>query len=299
MLLKLGSPERIAVERLQQWLKFVTPSVFEYWGEPIAEFGTFCKNTESMLMDYQFARNLVQDGVFGGQTFQKLRADVQKILYGTKLPATKGIKISYPTTKYQNKGYSDFRLRPDAGYWFNEISESCKEAGAIITSSGSDRTLTATVTASRSATSMHYIATAFDLYVYSAMINPEKDPFVVERDGDYWRVWARAKTGVLRTIANPVTYKQRLGTNKPVTDVFIDFTALCEYYQFKRIKPRTSFLQGGDEMGAEWWHFQNEFVLFPYFSTFGQELLDLYTAQKINTSPVAKYKDATFKKDWF
>ena len=285
-----------SVTRLQQWLLFCTPDVFQYLGDPIAEVGTFCENTDQMLKAYQSKKGLVADGLFGANTFQALRSDIQRLTNWCDVP--KGSKISCKVTKYQ-KGYADFRLRTDAAYWFNKVSDACEDAGAIITSSGADRVLNANVDANRSPTSMHYIATAFDLYVYSAMVNPETDPFVVERDGDYWRVWARAKTGVLRTIANPITYKHPLGSKRAVTGVFVDFTAICEQFHFKRIKPRASFFKGGNEMGAEWWHFQNEFVLFPQFSTFGQELLELYSGAKINSSPVAKHVNATFKKDWF
>jgi hypothetical protein len=285
-----------SVIRLQEWLLFCMPDVFQYWGEPIAKMGEFCENTDAILKEYQQKKGLVADGIFGEKSFQALRTDIQKLTNWADAP--RGSKISCPVTKYQ-KGYGDFRLRTDAAYWFNKVSEACAAAGAIITSSGADRVLTADVSANRSPTSMHYIATAFDLYVYSAMVNPETDPFVVEKDGDYWRVWARAKTGVLRTIANPITYKQPLGSKRAVSGVFVDFTAICEENHFKRIKPRQSFFKGGNDMGAEWWHFQNEFVLFPNFSTLGQELLELYSADKINRSPVAKYKSATFKKDWF
>ena len=313
MILKLKS-QNDAVVRLKQWLDFVAPpapAVDKKWYELIELEITpppidwskyeasnfFGEDTEAKLKAYQASKGLTADGVFGAKTFAALRADVQR-LHVQKGSFPNFGKISCPADQYQG-GYNAFRFRADAAYWYMGFYNEMKEAGAIVTSSGSDRSVGAYVSAARSPTSMHYIATAFDLYVYSAMRDPNTDPYVVEGDGAYWRVWARSPLGETRTIANPITYKMRHGTKKPVTDRFIDLTAIAAKHNFKRIKPRASFFNGGNEMGAEWWHFQNEFVLFPLYSTFGEELLTLHSPTAIQGSDLREHTSKVFKIDWF
>jgi hypothetical protein len=282
-----------SVLRLQEWLNFL--------GEPIvlAEGGVFDEDTYQALLKFQYSAGLKPDGIFGRLSYAALRQAVHKQY--TTIGAFKLFgKVVMPADQY-DKGYNSFRLRTDAAYWYKGFYNELKAAGALVTSSGSDRSLDAKVSAARSTTSMHYIATAFDLYIYSAMIKPETDPYVVEKDGDRWRVWARCADGKgeLRTIANPVTYRRRNGTGVPVKDWFMDLTAVAARYGYIAIKPRASFFTGGSEMGAEWWHFQNEFVLFPLYSTFGEELQTLHAPAAIQKSPLRQYAERVFKINWF
>jgi hypothetical protein len=282
-----------SVLRLQQWLNFL--------GEPIvlAEDGLFDEDTKQALVKFQYSAGLKPDGIFGRLSYAALRQAVHKQY--TTIGAFKLFgKVVMPADQY-DKGYNSFRLRTDAAYWYKMFYNDMKVAGALVTSSGSDRSLDAKVSAARSTTSMHYIATAFDLYIYSGMIKPETDPYVVEKDGDRWRVWARCADGKgeLRTIANPVTYRRRNGTGVPVKDWFMDLTAVAARYGYIAIKPRASFFTGGSEMGAEWWHFQNEFVLFPLYSTFGEELQTLHAPAAIQKSPLRQYAERVFKINWF
>ena len=282
-----------SVLRLQQWLNFL--------GEPIvlAEDGLFDEDTKQALVKFQYSAGLKPDGIFGRLSYAALRQAVHK--HYTTIGAFKLFgKVVMPADQY-DKGYNSFRLRTDAAYWYKMFYNDMKVAGALVTSSGSDRSLDAKVSAARSTTSMHYIATAFDLYIYSGMIKPETDPYVVEKDGDRWRVWARCADGKgeLRTIANPVTYRRRNGTGVPVKDWFMDLTAVAARYGYIAIKPRASFFTGGSEMGAEWWHFQNEFVLFPLYSAFGEELQTLHAPAAIQKSPLRQYAERVFKINWF
>ena len=296
MILKIQD-KNVGVVRLNQWLRFLAPTEEETDAADNIPQDLFTPRTQTLLKEYQAKKGLTPDGVFGAKTFAEMRKDVQNKhmeLGGFKLFS----KVACPANAYKG-GYDSFRLRTDAAYWYNGFHANATAMGAVVTSSGSDRSLDAKVSAARSPTSMHYIATAFDLYVYSAMMNPETDPYVVERDGDYWRVWARAHHGLEMTIQNPVTYKHRKGTGKPVKGRFIDLTALAKLFNYTRIKPRASFFQGGSEMGAEWWHFQNEFVLFPNFSKFGEELLTLHSPANISKSALRNYADKTFAVDWF
>ena len=283
-----------AVLRMQQWLNFLYQAA-----EVLPETGEFDATTHDALMDFQEAAGLKPDGIFGKMSYAALRQAVHsryKVVGGFKLFG----KVVMPADQYE-KGYNSFRLRNDAAYWYKLMYNELKTAGALITSSGSDRSLDASVSAARSPTSMHYIATAFDLYIYSGMIDPKTDPYIVERDGDKWQVWARCTDGKgeLRTISNPVTYRKRNGTGVPVTDWVVDFTAIAAKYHYVAIKPRPSFFTGGTEMGAEWWHFQNEYVLFPLYSTFGEELGTLHAPAAIQKSALRQYTDRVFKISWF
>lgn len=283
-----------AVRRLQQWLNFLpNPAVY------LTEDGKFGEGTRYALMEFQSAAGLKADGVFGRASYKALRETLHR-KYSLLMGCVGLPKLAMPADRY-GAGYNGFRLRADAAYWYRGFYDELSAVGALVTSSGSDRSLDAKVSAARSPTSMHYIATAFDLFVYGAMLKPETDPYVIEKDGEYWRVWARCKDGMgeLRTIANPITYAKRTGTQRPVTGYFVDLTAIADKYHYKRIKPRASFFAGGSEMGGEWWHFQNEFVLFPLYSTFGEELATLHSADAIQKSPLRQYAERTFKKDWF
>ena len=283
-----------SVLRMQQWLNFLYQAA-----EVLPETGEFDATTHDALTDFQEAAGLKPDGIFGKMSYAALRQAVHsryKVVGGFKLFG----KVVMPADQYQS-GYNSFRLRTDAAYWYKLFYNDMKAAGALITSSGSDRSLDAQVSAARSTTSMHYIATAFDLYIYSGMIDPKTDPYVVEKDGDRWRVWARCTDGKgeLRTIANPVTYRKRQGTGVAVKGYFVDLTAIAARYGYIAIKPRDTFFTGGSEMGAEWWHFQNEYVLFPLYSTFGEELQTLHAPAAIAKSPLRQYVERVFKQTWF
>jgi len=235
-----------SVLRLQQWLNFLGEAA-----DALPETGEFDTTTQDALIAFQEASGLKPDGIFGKMSYGALRKAVHeryKVVGAFKLFG----KVVMPADQY-DKGYNSFRLRTDAAYWYKMFYNDMKAAGALVTSSGSDRSLDAVVSASRSPTSMHYIATAFDLYIYSAMIKPETDPYVVEKDGERWRVWARCTDGKgeLRTIANPVTYRRRNGTGVAVKDWFVDLTAIAAKYGYVPVKPRASFFTGGTAMGAE------------------------------------------------
>ena len=282
-------PQILAIEtqnRIKEWLDFLG-----YWNNP--------SDLEN-LKKFQSDNGLVADGVFGQKTFNAMRTALLKF-YCFEMDCLKVQKIQMPADKVGN-GFDFFRLRTDAAYWYRKLWNELKEYGAHLTSSGSDRALSAKVSANRSEKSMHYPAIAFDLFVYSGMVNPELDTFIIEKDGDYWRVWVRADKGELRTIQNPCTYQKRTGTGKPITAKVLDFTAIAQRYHFQRIKCRKSFftdLRAVNQTASEWWHFQNEFCLMPYFSTFGQELQEIFPLSQLEKSSVWEHSGALFKQSWF
>jgi hypothetical protein len=278
------------ISRLQEWLTFV--------GIPTDVTGVYDESTRTAVREFQRQKGLAADGLFGRMTFVALRNAVRD-QYCFLLKCTSYRKFEMRADVFK-QGYDTFRLRTDAAYHYARLYDAAKQAGILVTSSGSDRSLSAPVSAGRVPTSLHYVAIAFDLYIYSAMQNPLTDPYVVERDGDFWRVWARSSNPQTpeRTISNPVTNAARKGTGRPVTGKFVDFTALAEANGFSRIKPHSSFLAGGSYAGAEWWHFQCERGLMPNFSTFGGELDTLYTLSQIAISPVARFQERIFGENW-
>ena len=84
-------------------------------------------------------------------------------------------------------------------------------------------------------------------------------------------------------------------------DRFFSFTELAEKHGFKGISARRSFKNGGSYLGAEWWHFQYEKALTPGVSTFGGELLKLYSLAEVKSTfkPWEESKNCIWKESWF
>jgi hypothetical protein len=133
------------------------------------------------------------------------------------------------------------------------------------------------------------------------MVNPATDPYVVVRDGDprLHRVYARCTDDAAnRTkLTNVITYTNRKG-NLTAEGTFLDLTALFEKHGFQRIRARPDFPTGGGTIGAEWWHFQDETDIVKGKTTFGQELLRVYSESTLAPSPPWKFKDRVFGVNW-
>jgi hypothetical protein len=181
-----------------------------------------------------------------------------------------------------------------------------RNLGGIATSSGGIRDLGAAVNSTRSGTSFHFTGRAIDLYMYSGMVNPLTDPYVVTSDGDLgtWRIFARTTdpsvpsitvTGLKFTRTRPRPKSERKDTVKlsevDVTDRLFDLTAVFASHGFKRIGAKPTFLDdpGAREYGAaEWWHFQDETGLVVGKTTFGSLLKQVHTdAELKDTAPFA------------
>jgi len=197
-------------------------------------------------------------------------------------------------------GYGHLRIRPDVAKVYNAFREEVLERGAIITSSGGIRDLNADVGASRSATSFHYSGRAIDLFIYSGMNDPAKDPYVVVREeARVYRVYARCSSdhAEVHDLSNVMTYHKRDGSLSTSGD-FFDLTALFKKYGFERIRARESFESGGAQLGAEWWHFQCELGLTKGTSTFGEELLAMYSEATLKPTPPWEYRSRVFGVNW-
>jgi hypothetical protein len=179
-----------------------------------------------------------------------------------------------------------------------------RAAGGIATSSGGIRDLGATVTRARSSTSFHYTGRAIDLYIYSGMVDPTTDPYLVTGDPDIgtWRIFARTSdpnvaeatfTALKKKNVKPpegATFKEAVKLEEvEVTGRFFDLTAVFEKHGFKRIPAREDFMKNEkarDYSSAEWWHFQQENGLVVGTTTFGSLLLNIHTEAELkDTAP--------------
>lgn len=265
--------------------------------------GVFGEKTEIAVIQFQEEHALYADGIVGPTTWRSLHRalaihseeQLQPVGDTTRAELMQWVRV--PADAYRD-GYDRFFLREDAAAAYMKIREIVTEAGGKLTSSGARRSLNANVGASRSATSFHYTGRALDLMVGSGMENRGRDPYVVTADGDrYWRVFVRADGGQQMDIA-AVTYGSRK-SGKITSGKFLDLTNLFEQQGFRRIRARRSFFNGGTWLGAEWWHFQYETGLEQGISTFGNELLRVYTRDQLEDTPPWQFRDRVFGVNWF
>lgn len=287
-----------AVARLQQWLTILGTT-------KLRADGIFGPMTAEALKAWQAANGLVPDGVFGPASFAIMRTQIRNHYAGgtfvrgfTRLPADKAPN---------SDGYTFTALRNDVAPAYNRLYEDAKSHGIIVTSAGGVRALSASVGVGRSLRSLHYAGIAFDMALDTGGLNPETDAFVLEAlEGNRWRVWARVydKTAPNApkkptTVKNPVTYRQRNGTGKPVTGLFVDFTDLALKHGWNNIPAHGGWKYTKAITTLEWWHFQFEGVLMPRFSSFGDEVLGLQIPEALAKYPaVAQYRDWTWKWNW-
>jgi hypothetical protein len=265
--------------------------------------GVFGEKTQIAVMRFQEDQALYTDGIVGPTTWRVLHHALE-IYTEEQMHPVKDIAqpdlmewVRVPADAYRD-GYDRFFLREDAAAAYMQVREVVVEAGGKLTSSGARRSLSAHVNASRSATSFHYTGRALDLMVGSGMENRANDPYVIAADGDrYWQVYVRADGGQQMDI-DAVTYGSR-NKGKTTSGKFLNLTKLFEQHGFKRIRARQSFFNGGTWLGAEWWHFQYEVGLERGVSTFGNELLRVYSEEQVQGTPPWRYKDYVFGVNWF
>ena len=138
---------------------------------------------------------------------------------------------------------------------------------------------------------MHYVGRAFDMALPTGMQNPDTDPYLIAKaSGRKWTVWCKTddtnvpektiEASYVVTKKNSKGKRYTIIKTKVVTARIFDLTAVAASHGFKNISARRSFFRGGSYGGAEWWHFQWEEGLEPNRTTFGEELLKVYTLQK-------------------
>lgn len=257
--------------------------------------GDFGSKTEEAVEQFQTQQKLYADGVCGRDTWKA---------FVDTIPAKSVQKHAYRSValdKYK-EGYNRATLLEPTAVKVEKIREYLNSVGAILTSSGGLRALNAPVSASRSATSFHYSGRALDLFVYSGMVDPHTDPFVVVEDGAtsrFWRVYARAKEGygVPELTLNGYVYGHKV---VKTTGHFVDLSQLFADHGMHRIRARKSFFRpGGARGGAEWWHFQDEEGLIEGETFFGESLLSMYGKNHtlLNSKPWEN-RDKVFGVDW-
>lgn len=201
--------------------------------------------------------------------------------------------------------YLHHTMRSDAAAAWRAVVDVVGEVGGTVTSAGAMRQLDAEVTASRSATSGHYLGRDVDLALGSGMHRPDRDPFVVTRAPELgkrrWRVWARCASdgpGVrVRTVAAVVW--GRPGTVS-VTARMLDLTALASSHGFVGVPARASswWPEGatpvGSYPGAEWWHLGWRGDLVRGETTFGDELLRVYSPGQLRGTPPWEHRHLTY-----
>jgi len=283
---------------------------------PLKEDGKLGPHTENAVIDFQRSEGLLGDGVVGPNTMQALQSAYAQRRLELDAPPADSVRGGVPKrftfervpADSHGQGYGRLSLRNDAAGEYREIYEAVHARGGILTSSGGLRSLDATVTRSRSATSFHYLGRAVDLYLYSGMVDPDRDPYVIQRAKPRkYIVWARcsdagephAELPPKKAIEHAITYNDWTagGTTRP--DHFLNLTEWFEKHGFKPIPAKRRFEEGGSMMGAEWWHFQWESGLVEGASTFGQELLKVYSETTLEGTAPWRHRDRVFKWDWF
>jgi hypothetical protein len=310
MALELGATGE-SVRAVQEMLNFlgahVPGEVVDAGWVPLPINGTYGKSTELAVMVFQQQHGILVDGKVGSITLKELEEEYRTTRLSLDSPGADSVeghpgRLTFeasPADVYR-QSYSRVWLRSDTAERYRAVYASVNAAGAKLTSSGGKRDLKAPVTTGRSATSFHYTGRALDLFLYSGMVNPKTDPYVIVRDGErLHRVFARCNdaSGEALKLTQVVTYAQRRGT-LTAEGRFIDLTDLFEKQGFRRINARPDFATGGSEIGAEWWHFQDETDLVVGQSTFGQELLKVYSEATVAATPPWQFRDRVFGKNW-
>ncbi len=279
---------------------------FEY--KTLSIDGVFGAHTESAVLSFQSANGLLRDGMVGPSTMQALQEMYSERFMEVSMPnvdATDGMPdrmvfVRAPADRY-GEGYDQLSLRNDAASDYHKVYEIVKSKGGVMTSSGAIRSLKSPANRSRSTTSFHYLGLAFDLFIYSGMVDPATDPYVIDRvNPREYVVYARCDKNHAETdkVENAITYvSKKKGTQ--VEGSFINLTELLKKHGFSSIRARVFFEDSRSIMGAEWWHFQYEKNLTPQFSTFGMELQKVYSEKTLEKTLPWEFRDRIFKLNWF
>lgn len=322
MLLKLGV-RHSAVRSVREMLGFLGFGKLDAKGrftaiETEERFDAF---TEDVVISFQRSEGLLADGVVGPSTVGALEKAYSERVLELNSPGIDALMGTpdrllglphrliferVPADTTGQGGYDRLSLRSDVAAKYRTVYEQLHAQGGLMTSSGGLRSLQTNVTRSRSATSFHYLGRAFDLHIYSGMLDPKLDAYVVSREAPrQYRVFARcskqnnpkAKLPPEIEVPKVVTYKQRT-KGVTVKGRFVDLTALLESHGFKPIMARRRFEEGASMMGAEWWHFQDETGLVEGQSTFGFELLKVYSKATLEGTAPWSNRDRIFGVNW-
>ena len=315
MILREGSKGEL-VKKLQEGLAYLG-----YHPGPID--GHFGSLTEDAIEAFQKKSKIYVDGSVGTSTaamFNRALGSPKIELHLDLKPPQEAIPdapqklkwIRCPADRFQNRGgYTKTTLREDTAAAYNKLYEEVHALGGIITSAGGRRGLGGKAGPSRSKKSMHYVGRAFDMALPTGMQNPTTDPYLIESAGDRkWTVWCKTdnpdvaeqsiEASYVVTKKNSKGKRYTIIKTKEITCRAFNFTALAAQHGFRGISARRSFFRGGAYGGAEWWHFQWESHLIGNKTTFGEELLKVYTLQKARKFIYwDEAKNCSWKVNWF
>lgn len=238
-----------------------------------------------------------------------------------------------------DRGLDHIWLRADAAEAFNKVRDEVERLGGSLTLSEGKRSLRSRLGPNRSASSFHYLGRAVDLYINDGMYEPKTDLYVVqgtvkEKYGapclvnggpdlsdlprpDFpvydLKVYVRRDRPGAEGSANNTLVVTKIENalkcpldsihvpNDPVTveGWYINLTDLFRHNGFETISPRRRFFEAGAALAAEWWHFQFTKGLVKGVSTFGGELLSLYSRETLETTQPWRFRDRTYGIDWF
>ena len=160
--------------------------------------GIFGARTRAAVTAWQSKSKLYPDGVFGASSCKVWNGSM--LLYQISLdapeddPPAQGSLLRRVTLRADpyGDGYKITSLRSDIAERYKGLFAEVHSLGGIVTSAGGFRGLKAASGPARSVVSFHYVGRAFDLAVYSGCQDPEKDPYIVTRDGICTTVWAKS-----------------------------------------------------------------------------------------------------------
>lgn len=311
MALKKGSKSDL-VRKLQEVLADVGfhPGPFD---------GHFGPATERAVIQFQTRERLLADGIVGRDTFTALQARGYDIRSSSPTstwtptpPTILQAWVRCPADKVEGyAGYSRTTLREDAASAYKALYNEVHQRGGVVTSAGGRRALTTKRKKAGSTKSFHYVGRAFDLAIPTGLNNPHKDPYILQYVGDRkWLVWCRTESPCVPEItikATKVTGKRNAAGKWYTVLTYHDvkarafcFTHLAQSHGFEPIRGRRWFFSGGSLGGAEWWHFQYERGLVHGETTFGDELLKVYSQEDAEKFIYwKKSKDCRFGLEWF
>ena len=315
MILYVGQTGEL-IKKLQEGLAYLG-----YHPGPIdGHFGTM---TEDAVEAFQKKSKIYVDGKVGSSTagmFNRALGSPKIELHLDLKPPEETIPdapqklkwVRCPADRFQNRGgFTRTTLREDTAEAYNKLYEEVHALGGIITSAGGRRGLSSKASPARSKKSMHYVGRAFDMALPTGMQNPSTDPYLIENvGGRKWTVWCKTdnpnvaeqtiEASYVVTKKNSKGKRYTIVKTTEITCRAFNFTDLAEKHGFKRISARRSFFKGGAYGGAEWWHFQWEDDLESNKTTFGEELLKVYTLQKAsNFIYWNEAKNCKWKVNWF
>lgn len=273
--------------------------------------GAFGPQTRVAVERFQRRGRLLEDGIWGNRTMDFAYRLVEETgaagaIFGRK-PIVRVQLEGVPARLLEKRlSYGRLSLREDAAADYQAAQAELVALGGHMTTAGGTRSLGAKVTRNRSGFSKHYLGRAHDLGVYTGMVDPESDPFIVVQDGRgdrdrYFRVYAAVDRGPMVRL----TGLKRSGEVVSCVRKVVDFTALMHSHGFFPIPCRRSTWASvgtGKKIrnpgGLEWWHFEQRPDLHPGESTWGDALMGVHEFRKLRGTGPWSLRHQVYRKDW-